>query len=117
MTATVADNGSDTAVSPAPARTSSWLPAFLGVAAIWGTSFMFIKVAVAELPPVYLALGRIGLGAVTLLAVMAVLRRRLPSDPKLWLHVTGLAVFNNTIPFVLFGYAEERVSSILAGIW
>jgi drug/metabolite transporter (DMT)-like permease len=107
----------DTAAPTSSVRTGSWLPAFLLLALIWGTSFMFIKIGVAELPGIYVALGRIGLGAVMLLVVMAVLRRGLPRDPRLWLHLAGLAVFTNSVPFTLFGYAEERVSSILAGIW
>jgi drug/metabolite transporter (DMT)-like permease len=51
---------------------------------MWGTSFLFIKVAVAELPPVYVAFGRIALGAVTLVVLLAARRERLPRDPRLW---------------------------------
>jgi drug/metabolite transporter (DMT)-like permease len=96
---------------------SSWLPAFAAVALIWGTSFMFIKIAVAELAPVYLALGRIGLGALTLVGILALRRQTLPVNGRLWLHLFLFAVFGSTVPFALFGYAEQRVSSVLAGIW
>jgi hypothetical protein len=41
--------------SPAP-DIKRWLPAFAAVALIWGTSFMFIKDALAGLAPVYIAL-------------------------------------------------------------
>jgi drug/metabolite transporter (DMT)-like permease len=84
---------------------------------MWGTSFLFIKVAVAELPPVYVAFGRIALGAVTLVVLLAARRERLPRDPRLWGHLALLGLIVNTIPFTLFAYAEERVSSVLAGIW
>lgn len=101
----------------APAPTGSWLPAFVAVALIWGTSFMFIKIAVADVPPAYLALGRIAMGALTLLIMLVLGRQRLPHGRRLWLHLFAFAIFASTVPFVMFGYAEERVSSVLAGIW
>jgi drug/metabolite transporter (DMT)-like permease len=100
-----------------PAGKPSWVPAFFATAFMWGTSFLFIKIAVRELPPVYVALGRIAIGALTLLALVAVRRERLPRDGRLWAHLALLAVFANTVPFTLFAYAEQRVSSVLAGIW
>jgi drug/metabolite transporter (DMT)-like permease len=107
----------DRTAKPSRQAARGWLPAFAATALIWGTSFLFIKVAVGQLSPGYLALGRVGLGAVTLLAVLAVVRQALPRDPRLWGHLAVLAVFANTVPFTLFGYAEQRVSSVLAGIW
>jgi len=94
-----------------------WLPAFAAVALIWGTSFMFIKDALAELTPVYIALYRIGLGALTLLAYLAVRRLSLPRGVRLWGHLFLFGFFATTVPFTLFGYAEQRVPSVLAGIW
>jgi drug/metabolite transporter (DMT)-like permease len=94
-----------------------WLPSFLALAAIWGTSFLFIKVGVRELHPLWLTFGRVAAGAVTLLAVLAVLRQRLPRDPVLWGHLSVVATLGVTLPFTLFGFGEQRVSSVLAGIW
>ncbi|GIJ21948.1 DMT family transporter [Micromonospora lutea] len=95
----------------------SWLPGFLALAAIWGSSFLFIKVGVAELHPLHLTLYRVGAGALTLLVVLAVLRDRLPRDPRVWGHLTVIAAFGVALPFTLFGYGEQRVESMLAGIW
>jgi len=100
-----------------PAEPRGWLPAFFATALMWGTSFYFIKIAVRELPPVYVALGRIALGALTLLVLLVVLRLPLPRDRRLWGHLALLGLITNTIPFTLFAYAEQRVSSVLAGIW
>jgi drug/metabolite transporter (DMT)-like permease len=94
-----------------------WLPAFAAVALIWGTSFMFIKDALTELAPVYIALYRIFLGAVTLLIILAARRLPLPRGVRLWGHLFLFSLFAATVPFVLFGYAEQRVPSVLAGIW
>ncbi|MEU4754025.1 DMT family transporter, partial [Micromonospora tulbaghiae] len=99
----------------APVR--SWLPGFVALAAIWGSSFLFIKVGVTELHPVHLTLYRVATGALTLLVVLAVLRDRLPRDLRVWAHMLVVAAFGVAVPFTLFGYGEQRVESMLAGIW
>ena len=101
----------------APATRAAWLPGYLALAAIWGSSFLFIKVGVRELHPVYLTLGRVLLGALTLLVVLAVTRTRLPRDPATWGHLAFFGLVGVAIPFTLFGYGEQHVSSVLAGIW
>ncbi|WP_422772275.1 DMT family transporter [Plantactinospora sp. WMMC1484] len=104
-------------ITPDTVALRSWLPGFVALGAIWGSSFLFIKVGISELHPVHVTLGRVGAGALTLLVVLAVLRDRLPRDPVLWLHTAVLAAVGVALPFTLFGYGEQRVSSMLAGIW
>ena len=99
----------------APLR--DWLPGFLLLGAIWGTSFLFIKVGVTELHPLWLSFGRAAAGAATLLIILAVTRDRLPRDPRLWGHLVVAAALGVAVPFTLFGFGEQRVSSVLAGIW
>jgi drug/metabolite transporter (DMT)-like permease len=41
----------------------------------------------------------------------------LPRDPLLWLHLAVIAAVGVGLPFTLFGYGEQRISSMLAGIW
>ncbi|MEV4758854.1 DMT family transporter [Micromonospora sp. NPDC049559] len=100
-----------------PESVKRWLPGFFALALIWGASFLFIKIGVRELHPFYVTLGRVAAGAITLLIALAVLRQRLPRDPRLWLHMIVVAGIGTVIPFTLFGYGEQRVSSMLAGIW
>ncbi len=95
----------------------AWLPAFVVLGVIWGTSFLFIKVAVHEVHPLWLTFGRVATGAVTMLVVLLATRDRLPRDPRLWAHLVVVAAVGVAIPFTLFGYGEQRVSSVLAGIW
>lgn len=102
---------------PQPARAASWLPAFLVLAVIWGSSFLLIKVGIRELHPVYVTFVRCAAGALTLLVVLLVTRDRLPRDRRVWAHMAVIAFVGNVIPFTLFGYGEQRISSILAGIW
>ncbi|MER7334453.1 MULTISPECIES: DMT family transporter [unclassified Micromonospora] len=104
-------------ITPDRAALRSWLPGFVALAAIWGSSFLFIKVGVEELHPLHLTLYRVGAGAVTLLVVLAVFRDRLPTEPRVWAHLTVVAAFGVAVPFTLFGYGEQRVESMLAGIW
>ena len=96
---------------------TAWLPSFLALAAIWGTSFLFIKVGVRELHPLWLTFARVAAGALALLVVLAVTRDRLPRDARLWGHVFVVAALGVSVPFTLFGFGEQRVSSVLAGIW
>src|SRR4029079_16011215 len=51
--------------APPPPRVSPppWFPPFFVLAIVWGSSFLFIKVAVAEMHPLYLTLGRCAAGA------------------------------------------------------
>ncbi len=94
-----------------------WLPGFVALSAIWGASFALIKVAVdAGVPPVWVALWRCLLGAVTLGAVLVLRGEGIPRDRALWGHSAVVAVLLNTVPFILFPFGETRVSSVLAGV-
>ena len=94
-----------------------WLPGMLVLGAIWGSSFLFIKVGVSELQPLYVALGRVASGALVLLLILLATGRWLPREAGTWGHNAVIAVIGVVLPFTLFGYGEQRISSILAGIW
>jgi drug/metabolite transporter (DMT)-like permease len=106
-----------TVYAPDRADLRSWLPGYLALALIWGSSFLFIKVGVRELHPLYVTLGRVVAGALTVVGVLLVTRGKLPRDPKVWGHLAFVGAVGVAIPFTLFGYGEQRVSSVLAGIW
>nr|WP_240943208.1 DMT family transporter [Planosporangium thailandense] len=95
----------------------AWLPGYLVLAMIWGSSFLFIKVGIRELHPLYVTLGRVLAGALAVLATVLITRVRLPRDPRVWGHLAVIGILGVAMPFTLFGYAEQRVSSVLAGIW
>jgi len=86
---------------------------------VWGASFLFIKVAVRELAPATLILGRLGLAALTLAIVvpLAVGLRETVAELRTnagWLVVMGLV--NTAIPFWLLSWGETRIDSGLASI-
>lgn len=85
------------------------------LASLWGPSFLFIKVAVAEIPPITLVLGRVSIGALLLFGMLRWQNGRLPSF-AVWKHIAFVALFHNAIPFVLFGWGEQYISSALASI-
>lgn len=101
----------------APDNTKAWVPAFLANAIIWGSSFIFIKVGVGAMHPTWVASIRLIIGSLTLLAILMITRDRLPRDRRLWAHMLLPGILGSAIPFALFAYGEERVSSIVAGIW
>lgn len=89
----------------------------VALAAIWGCSFLLISVGVRELHPLYLALGRVVTGAAVLLLMLAATRVSLPRDPRIWAHSFVLGGVGAAAPWTLFGYGEQRIPSLLAGIW
>ena len=94
-----------------------WLPGLGARAAIWGCSVLFSEVGIRELHPTYVTLGRVVTGAVTLLIILAIRRDPLPRSPGLWMHLVVLGAVGVALPFTLFGYGEQRIPSLLAGIW
>ena len=94
-----------------------WQAQFVLLAAIWGSSFLCIKVLGEDWAPTYVALGRVALGALFLLAILAVRRTALPRGARLWMHLAVVAFFMNAAPFTLFAYGETKVSSVVAGLW
>jgi drug/metabolite transporter (DMT)-like permease len=86
------------------------------LALFWGSSFLWIKVALGGLSPVQIAFGRLGLGALVLLALCLLTRTRLPADRGTWLRMIVPALFGNTIPFICFGLGEQRIDSGMAGV-
>jgi drug/metabolite transporter (DMT)-like permease len=106
------------AAAPAPAlsRATTWLPAFVLLALIWGCSFAFTSVSLLVLTPAQVAAGRIVLGAVTLLLLAAVTRTPLPRQARTWWHLAVVGALLNAVPFTLFAYGQQYISSVLAGI-
>lgn len=92
------------------------LSLLLLLAGLWGPSFLFIKVAVQDVPPLTLAFGRVIIGAAVLLTILRWQRRRLPRERQLWRSLAVVALVHNALPFVLFGWGEQYIDSALASI-
>ncbi len=85
------------------------------VAVLWGIPYLFIAVALEELSPAVIAFARTGLAAAILLP-LALAAGALAGLRERWAWLVVLAATQMAGPFLLLGFAEERISSSLTGI-
>lgn len=88
----------------------------IALSVLWGGSFFFFKVLVAEVPPFTVVLGRVGLAAVILNLIIALRGERMPGSLRLWGSFFVMGFLNNVVPFTLIVFGETRISSGLASI-
>jgi drug/metabolite transporter (DMT)-like permease len=96
------------------------------LALVWGSSFLFIKIAVSNgMPPLTLASARIFIGAVVLISVARLrgqawpgraAHAQQPGGVGLWLRLVFLGIIGNSLPFFLIGWGEQFTASQLAAI-
>lgn len=96
-------------------RVREWV-AFWLLGAIWGSSFLWIKIAVAEIGPVLLAALRLLFGAAGLVGIAWMMRQSVPRDRGLLVRYLVLAVLNTALPFALIPWGETRIASGLAAV-
>jgi drug/metabolite transporter (DMT)-like permease len=104
----------------APRRSvQDWL-LLAALVAMWGSSFMFIKLGIASVPTATLVAARLILGAAILLVMVYLRGARLPaftgSGLRLWGNYLILALLGNCIPFTTITWGQHRTDSALAGI-
>lgn len=83
---------------------------------LWGGSFFFGKVALAQLPPFTIVFCRVSLAAAVLNLVLVASGRRMPRDFRLWGAFLVMGMLNNLIPFSLIFWGQTHISSGLASI-
>lgn len=93
----------------------SWI-LLLILSVIWGGSFMFIGVAVKELPPLLIVLARVGIAAAILIPVHLLFQGKLPHDPRIWLACGGMSIMNNVIPFTAISWGQQYIAGGLASV-
>lgn len=96
-------------------RLKEW-GAFWLLGTIWGSSFLWIKIAVADVGPATLAAIRLLFGLAGLLAVMRLQGRPFPRVRAHLPPYAFVAFFNSALPFVLIPWGETRIDSGLAAI-
>ncbi|HEX7011824.1 MAG TPA: DMT family transporter [Steroidobacteraceae bacterium] len=92
----------------------AWIT-FVVLCVVWGVPYFFIKLALADLSPVWIAFTRITLAAAVLLPIAC---KRGALD-KVFEHkgaIVAFAIIELVAPFVLIGTGEQWISSSLAGI-
>ena len=92
------------------------LLALLALGAIWGASFLFIKVIVDETSALEVAEGRMFFGALAVGVVIAIRRMPLRRPPTLWFKVAVWSLVGIVVPFILIAWAEEHIASGTASV-
>jgi drug/metabolite transporter (DMT)-like permease len=98
-----------------PATRAEWLT-FLGLGFMWGSSYLFIKLAVDSFGTFTLISLRLLIGAAFLWTVLRISRTPLPRDRRPYGHLLVMSIINIAIPFALITWAEQSVDSALAAI-
>ena len=92
------------------------LALLLLLSAIWGASFLFIKIGVSEMGPLTFATLRVLVGSLVLLIISRLRREKLPTDPKLWRRFAVMGIFNALVPFGTIAWGTQYIPSGLSAI-
>ena len=94
---------------------SDWAT-LIALAVIWGSAFFCIHVAVHAVPPLTYVWLRLTIAAAALWAYLAWRKEPARLPRSVWGSMLLLALLNNVIPFVLFGWGQTHIASGLASI-
>jgi drug/metabolite transporter (DMT)-like permease len=83
---------------------------------LWGGSFFFGKVALAQLPPFTIVFCRVSLAAAVLNLILVARGGRMPGGLRIWGAFLVMGMLNNLIPFSLIFWGQTHISSGLASI-
>jgi len=96
-------------------RSRAWL-AFGALSLIWGSSFLWIKIAVQEVGPFRLVAFRLLFGVIGLLIAGRLTRQPLRLSRKQLPSYLLLALVNTALPFTLISWGETRIDSGMASV-
>lgn len=96
-------------------KLKEWV-AFTVLGLLWGSSFLWIKIAVENVSPFVVVALRVSFGLISLLAVMYWQRQSIPRDRSTLLKYLFMGVFNVVVPFLLITWGETHIDSSLAAI-
>ncbi len=83
---------------------------------IWGASFLSIRVALDELPPLTSVAHRVFWAMLILWGYVLIRRYPVPKDPKIWVSFLGMGILNNVIPFTLMAWGQLHIETGLTSI-
>ncbi len=96
-------------------KTKDWTELYL-LAAIWGASFLFMRIGAPEFGAAALAAVRVSVAALVLLPVL-VQQKQLPALRTHWKPIFIVGLTNSAIPFLLFAYAAQAITAGLSSIF
>lgn len=90
-----------------------WLAA---LAAMWGSSYLFIRLGLDGFAPPQVVLGRLTVGALVLSAIVWAAGARWPRDPRVWGHLALMGLVANVTPWLLLAWGQQFIASGLAAV-
>jgi drug/metabolite transporter (DMT)-like permease len=83
---------------------------------LWGGTFLFVALALKELPPFTIVLARVAMAAAMLIPVAYLMGHRLPATWAQWQPFVVMSLLNNVIPFSLIVTGQQTVASGLVSV-
>ncbi|MFU8899629.1 MAG: DMT family transporter [Roseinatronobacter sp.] len=100
---------------PTSPTLGNWI-GLIALGLIWGASFLGVAIALEGFSPLWVAAGRIVIGAITLTVIAVVMGVRLQASPAILAFAAGMGVLSNALPFFLLSWSQQHVTSGFAGI-
>ena len=94
----------------------AWMPSLIVASVAWGSSFVFIKMALDAFKPAHIGFIRLAVGVVVLVLIVAFQRAWPRLSWKTVVAIGVVAIGMSGVPMVLIPMAEERITSILASL-
>ncbi|MFF3223160.1 DMT family transporter [Nocardia suismassiliense] len=91
--------------------------ALIALAAIWGSNFLLVDVALGGSNPAQIVAARLWLGGAILLGVCVAMRRHLPRGWSIWARLLLMGILGQALPWMLFAWGQQNVSVSMAGIY
>lgn len=88
----------------------------IALSILWGGSFLFGRIAVAEVPPLTLVLARVGIAALALHVVLRARGLAFAPDRAGWRDYLAMGLLNNLIPFGLIFFGQIEIGAGLAAV-
>jgi drug/metabolite transporter (DMT)-like permease len=88
----------------------------LALVALWGSSFLLVRLSLDAFTPVAITAGRLIIGAGVLVLLLVLTGRRPPSTRRTWHFFLAMALIGNALPFFLIAWGQRDIPSGLTGI-
>jgi hypothetical protein len=92
-----------------PMGAIEWL-LLIALSVLWGGTFLFAEIALAEVRPFTLVLGRVGIAALILLAAVYLTGHRMPGKASAWRPFLIMGALNNLFPFSLIFWGQTEIT-------
>ena len=89
---------------------------FAGAGVLWGSSFLWIKIALREVIPAVVVLGRVFFGFCGLFLLMKYFKLKFPQSKKTRIDLAIVSLFSPTLPMLLISWSETRIDSGIASV-